>query len=79
MPRPLHFNKPTPNEWRQLLLWLESNVDARVQQRIEVILVLCTLPSATEVAQLLNVHLNTVLRYVRLFNRRRLRWVTTRH
>lgn len=79
MPRPLHFNKPTRTELSQLLLWLESNADARVRQRSEVILALCTLPSATEVAQLFNLHLNTALLYVRHFNRRRLRWITARH
>jgi hypothetical protein len=79
MPRPLHFNKPTHKELRQLLLWLESNADARVRQRIEIILALCTLPTATEVAQLCNLHLNTVLQHVWHFNRHRLRWITTRH
>lgn len=79
MSRPLHFNKPTPKELRQLLLWLETNTDARVRQRIEVILSLCTLPTATEVAQLFNLHLNTVLWYVHHFNHRRLRWITLHH
>lgn len=79
MPRLVHFNKPTRQELRQLLGWLESNVDSRVRQRIEVILALCTLPTATEVALLCNVHLNTVLRYVRHFNQRRLRWITRQH
>jgi len=78
MSRSLHFHKPTAAESRQLLHWLETITDPTVRQRIEVIVMLCILPIATEVAQLFNLHLNTVLYYVRCFNHRRLRWITAR-
>ncbi len=42
----------------------------------EVIIWLCVSGIAREVAQLLDLHLVTVLRYVHAFNRRRLRWLT---
>ena len=78
MSRSLHFHKPTTAESRQLLHWLETSTDPIVRQRIQVIVMLCILPIATEVAQLFDLHLNTVLYYVRCFNRRRLHWITTR-
>jgi transposase len=78
MSRSLHFHKPTTAESRQLLHWLETMTDPIVRQRIQVIVMLCILPIATEVAQLFNLHLNTVLYYVRCFNHRRLRWITAR-
>ena len=78
MSRSLHFHKPTVAELRQLLHWLETVTDPIVRQRIEVIVMLSILPIATEVAQLFDLHLNTVLYYVRCFNRRRLRWITAR-
>jgi len=61
MSRSLHFHEPTVAESRQLLHWLETLTDSIVRQRIEVILMLCIMPIATEVAQLFNLHLNTVL------------------
>jgi transposase len=79
MSRSLHFHKPTAVESRQLLQWLETITDPIVRQRIEVILMLCFVPIATEVAQLFNLHVNTILYYVRCFNRRRLHWITARH
>ena len=78
MSRSLHFHKPTVAESRQLLQWLENVTDPIVRQRIEVIVMLSILPIATEVAQLFDLHLNTVLYYVRCFNRRRLHWITAR-
>ncbi len=78
MARYLHFYKPTRIELRQLLHWLETITDPVIRQRIEVIVTLCFTPVATEVAQLLNLHRNTILYYVRCFNRQRLRWITTR-
>jgi transposase len=78
MARPLNFHKPTRAELRQLLQWLETITDPIIRQRIEVIVTLCFTPIATEVAQLLDLHVNTVLYYMRCFNRRRLRWITVR-
>jgi len=76
MARPLHFHKPTNTELRQLLHGLETIIDPVIRQRIEVIVTLCYTPIATEVAQLFNLHLNTVLDYVRQFNRYRLAGIT---
>jgi transposase len=76
MARPLNFHKPTHKELRQLLHWLETVIDPSTRQRLEVIVTLCLTPIATEVAQLLDLHVNTVLAYVRCFNRRRLRWIS---
>ncbi len=77
MSRPLHFHKPTRTELRQLLHWLEALTDPVVRQRIEIIVTLCYMPIATEVAELFNLHLNTILGYVRCFTRDRLAWITT--
>lgn len=78
MARPLHFQKPTRAELRALFSILETATDPIVQQRAEVIIWLCMTWVASEVAELMNLHLNTVLSYVRCFHRRRLRWVTER-
>ncbi len=78
MARPLHFHKPTPAELRVLLTILETVTDPIVRQRAEVILWLCVTAIASEVAALMNLHLSTVLYYLRCFHRRRLRWVTDR-
>jgi transposase len=75
----LDFHKPTGSELRTLLHGLESVTDPVVRKRIEVIVWLCVTPIATEVAQLLNLSLRTVLYYVHCFNRRRLRWIMQRH
>lgn len=79
MARPLNFHKPTGIEFRTLLHWLESTTDPIIRKRIEVIVWLCVTPIATEIAQLLNVSLRTILYYVRCFNRGRLRWIMRRH
>jgi transposase len=79
MSRPLNFHKPTGTELRTLLHGLESVTDPIIRKRIEVIVWLCVTPIATEVAQLLNVSLRTILYYVRCFNRGRLRWIMRHH
>jgi len=79
MARPLNFHKPTGTEFRTLLHWLESGADPVIRKRIEVIVWLCVTPIATEVAQLLNVSLRTILYYVHCFNRGRLRWIMRHH
>lgn len=78
MARPLHFHKPTRAELRALLTILETATDPIVRQRAEVIVWLCVTSVATEVAELMNLHLSTVLYYLRCFHRCRLRWVTER-
>ncbi len=78
MARLLHFHKPTATEFRALLALLETATDPYILKRAEVIVWLCVSGIASEVAQLLNLHLVTVLRYARAFNRRRLHWITHR-
>lgn len=78
MARPLHFHKPTRQEFRMLLTLLQQTTDRIVRQRIEVIVALSVIPIATEVAKLFDLHPNTILDYVRCFNRHRLRWITER-
>jgi transposase len=78
MARPLHFHKPTPVELRALLTILETATDPIVRQRAEVIIWLGVTSVASEIAELINLHLSTVLYYIRCFHRRRLRWVTDR-
>ncbi len=78
MARTLHFNKPTHTELRQLLHWLETVSDPIVRKRIDVTLALCAITVASEVAEIFDLHLNTVLHYARCFNRRRLRWIASR-
>jgi transposase len=78
MARPLHFHKPTDTEFRALLALLETATDSQILKRAEVIIWLCVSGIATEVAQLLDLHRVTVLRYVRAFNRQRMRWITHR-
>lgn len=78
MARPLHFHKPNRAELRALLTILETATDSIIRRRAEVILWLSLTPNASEVAELMNLHLNTVLDYLRRFRRRRLRWVTDR-
>ena len=76
MARPLNFHKPSSAELRALFTLLETTTDPHILKRAEVIIWLCVSGIASEVAQLLDLHLVTVLRYVRAFNRQRLRWVT---
>ena len=78
MSRPLHFHKPSRAELRTLFSLLETATDPIIRQRATAIVWLCITAMATEVAQILNVHLNTVLHYIRGFHRGRLRWVTQR-
>jgi transposase len=78
MARRLHFHKPTRQELRALLILLQQTTDRIVRQRIEVILSLCAIPIAKEVAGLFDLHPNTIRDYVRRFNRRRLHWITER-
>ncbi len=78
MARPLHFHKPTRAELQALLTILETVTDPIVRQRAEVILWLGMTSVASEVAELMNRHLSTVMYYIRCFHRRRLRWVTDR-
>jgi hypothetical protein len=78
MARPLHFHKPTRAELRALFSILETATDPVVRQRAEVIIWLCMTSVASEVAELMNLHLSTVLYYIRCFHHRRLRWVTER-
>jgi transposase len=74
----LHFHKPTRAELQALLTILETVTDPVVRQRAEVIVWLGVTSVATEVAELMNLHLSTVMYYIRCFHRRRLRWVTDR-
>jgi transposase len=78
MARPLHFHKPSRAELRALLTILETATDPVIRRRAEVILWLSLTPNASEVAELMNLHLNTVLHYLRRFRRRRLHWITDR-
>jgi transposase len=79
MSRSLHFQKPTSPELRALIAILESAPHPLILQRAEAILWLCMVGIASEVAEIMNLHLSTILRYVRAFNRRRLHWITERH
>lgn len=57
---------------------LQTVTDPIVRQRAEVILWLCVTAIASEVAIVMNLHLSTVMYYLRCFHRRRLRWVIDR-
>ncbi len=78
MARPLNFHKPTDTEFHALLALLETATEPQILRRAEVIIWLCVSGIATEVAQLLDLHRVTVLRYVRAFNRQRMRWILKR-
>ncbi len=78
MARSLNFHKPTDTEFRALLALLETATDPQILKRAEVIIWLCVSGIATDVAQLLDLHRVTVLRYVRAFNRQRMRWIMHR-
>ncbi len=76
MSRSLHFHNPTNPELRALLAILESTSNPQILQRAEVIVWLCLISIASEVAEIMNLHLSTILRYVQAFNRGRVRWIT---
>lgn len=77
MSRPLHFHKPSRAELRTLLSLLETAADPIIRQRATTIVWL-SITAIAKVAQILNMHLNTVLYCIRSFNREHLRWITQR-
>jgi hypothetical protein len=72
----LNFHKPTSAELQTLITLLETATDPHILKRTKVILWLCIVGTACEVARIIDLHLVTVLRYVQAFNRRRLHWMT---
>jgi transposase len=72
MARPLTVRKPTPTELRRLHHWLEKPLLPWQRRRAEVLLLHAADLHATGIAQLLQVHPNTVYTDLRDFARYRL-------
>jgi transposase len=67
MPRSLTIRKPLPAEIRQLHHLLAKPLPARQQRRVEAILFYAAELEASEIAQTLGVHVNTVYADLRAF------------
>ena len=67
MSRPLTARKPTPAELRRVHQWLEKPLRPWQRRRAEVLLLRSADLSATAIARLLHVHVNTVYADLRDF------------
>ena len=70
------IRKPTATEVKQLQQLIETSPDKRQRRRAEILLLYVTGLTATAIAQLLSLHLNTVSRVLQLFGRQGLAAVT---
>jgi transposase len=70
------IRKPTAAEVKHLQRWLETSSDQRQRRRAEILVLYATGMTATAIAELLGVHLNTISRVLHLFGRRGLAAVT---
>ena len=70
------IRKPTAVEIQQLQKLLETSPDKRQRRRAEILLLYVTGLTATTIAQLLSLHLNTVSRVLQLFGRQGLAAIT---
>ena len=76
MARRSRIRKPTAAEVHQLQQVLDTSPDQRQRRRAEILLLYAAGLTATAIAQLLSLHLNTVSRALQLFGRRGLAAVT---
>ena len=76
MARHSRIRKPTAAEVQQLQQVIATSPDKRQRRRAEILLLYVTGLTATAIAQLLSLHLNTVSRVLRLFGRHGLAAVT---
>lgn len=76
MARHSRIRKPTMAEVQQLHQVLDTSPDKRQRRRAEILLLYVAGLTATAIAQLLGLHLNTVSRVLQLFGRRGLAAVT---
>jgi site-specific recombinase XerD len=63
------IRKPTAAEVQQLQQLIETSSDKRQRRRAEILVLYVTGLTATAIAQLLSLHLNTVSRVLQLFGR----------
>lgn len=70
MARPLKLRKPRAAEIRRLLLWVEEPLETAQQRRAQAILLYNEGMNATEIAQTLEVHPNTIYADLQAFNQR---------
>jgi len=76
MARCSRIRKPTAAEVKQLQRLIEMSPDKRQRRRAEILLLYATGLTATVIAELLGLHLNTISRVLHLFGRRGLAAVT---
>ena len=76
MARYSRIRKPTAAEVKHLQRLIESSSDQRQRRRAEILVLYATGLTATAIAELLGVHLNTLSRVLHLFGRRGLGAVT---
>ena len=76
MARRSRVRKPTAAEIQPLQQLIETSPDKRQRRRAEILLLYVAGLTATAIAQLLSLHLNTVSRVLQLFGRRGLAAVT---
>ena len=70
------IRKPTAAEVKHLQRLLETSSDQRQRRRAEILVLYATGMTATPIAELLGVHLNTISRVLQLFGRQGLAAVT---
>lgn len=75
---PLVSHKPPPAGLKALLSILETTTDSIVWQLAEVMIWLGVTSVASEVVELINLHLSALMYHICCFHHRRLRWVTDR-
>lgn len=76
MARYSRIRKPTAAEVKPLQRLIETSSDQRQRRRAEILVLYATGMTATAIAELLSVHLNTISRVLQLFGRRGLAAVT---